>query len=86
MTQLEANFSSDDWIKEGTYLREYVEVLKTHFTSASGASGKIYIGGSGLDFSANMGNVKTLIEVSYSVKFQGRLKSFRTNLHNLKEP
>ena len=68
VTQLEANFSSDDWIKEGTYLRDYVGVLKTHFTSASGASGKVYIGGNNLDFSANMGHVKTLIQVGYCEK------------------
>ena len=75
MTQLEANFSSDDWIKEGTYLREYVEVSKTHFTSASGASGKIYIGGNSLNFSAYMGNVKTLIQVSFCLNVQATLKA-----------
>ena len=64
MTQLETEASTKDWIKEGTYLREYLEVQETHFTKAAGASGKVYIGGDGLDFSANMGHVKTLIEVS----------------------
>ena len=64
MTQLDTEASTTDWIKEGTYLREYLEVQETHFTQAAGASGKIYIGGDGLDFSANMGHVKTLIEVS----------------------
>lgn len=84
VTQLEANFSSDDWIKEGTYLREYVEVLKTHFTSASGASGKVYIGGNGLDFSDNMGNIKTLIQVSHCEKFHAARKLQKLTCTTLK--
>ena len=85
MTQLEANFSSLDWIKEGTYLREYLEVQETHFTKAAGAGGKVYIGGDGLDFSANMGHVKTLIQVSKYSFVKDTKELTGTTIQSLKE-
>ena len=63
-TQIEANFAVNDYIKEGTYVREWIDLQTTHFSSAKGDSGTIYIGGGGLDFSANMDKVKELILVS----------------------
>ena len=63
-TQLETDFNYIDYVNEGTYVRDYLEVLQSHYSSASGASGTVYLGGEGLDFSANMGKIKSVIQVS----------------------
>ena len=66
-TQLETDFNYIDYVNEGTYVRDYLEVMQSHYSSASGASGTVYIGGEGLDFSANMAKVKSIIQVSWNV-------------------
>ena len=63
-TQLETDFNFVNWVNEGSYVREYLEVQQSHFSSASGVGGSVYIGGEGLEFSANMDNVKSVIQVN----------------------
>ena len=62
-TQLETDFDFVKWVNEGSYVREYLEVQQSHFSSASGAGGSVYLGGEGLEFSSNMDNVKSVIQV-----------------------
>jgi hypothetical protein len=60
--QLETDFKYIWYVKEGTYVREFLELRESHFPKASSTSGNVYIGSS--DFAANMGNVKDIIEVT----------------------
>ena len=62
--QLETDFNFVNWVSEGSYVREFLEVQQSHFSSASGASGSVYLGGEGLEFSSNMDNVKSVIKVN----------------------
>ena len=63
-TQLETDFNFVNWVNEGSYVREYLEVQQSHFSSASGVGGSVYIGGEGLEFSSNMDNVMSVIQVN----------------------
>ena len=63
-TQLETDFDFVKWVNEGSYVREYLEVQQSHFSSASGAGGSVYLGGEGLEFSSNMDKVKSVIQVN----------------------
>ena len=63
-TQLETDFNFVNWVNEGSYVREYLEVQQSHFSSASGVGGSVYIGGEGLEFSSNMDKVMSVIQVN----------------------
>ena len=64
-------------------MREYLEVVQSHYSRASGDSGTVYIGGEGLDFSANMDKVKNVIQVSSSCMAYWNFLNYIRRFHRL---
>ncbi len=69
--QLEPEFKYIWYVREGTYVREFMEARETHFPSASGTVGEVYIGN--VDYPANMAAIKDLIQVYVMYRLRQKL-------------